>query len=170
MAERNLVIDQLKFSYEGLFNAGELTSLISSWFLEKGWDWYEKLNQEQITPEGKQIRIILEPWKSASDYYKLAVQIKLNMTNIKDVEIQKDNQLLRLDHGVIRITFNGYVVSDRFNKWHSSPFFWFLSIIFEKYFFKNHYNKFETWIKSDVEDLHDKIQNYLNVTKYTYQK
>jgi len=169
MAERNLVIDQLKFSYEGLFNAGELTSLISSWFFEKGWDWYEKLNQEQITPEGKQIRMILEPWKSASDFYKLAVQIKINMTNIKDVEIQKDNQLLRLDHGVIRMTFNGYVVSDRFNKWHESPLFWFLSLIFEKYFFKNHYQKFESWIKTDIEDLHDKIQNYLNVTKYTYQ-
>ena len=85
MAERNLVIDQLKFSYEGLFNAGELTSLISSWFYDKGWDWYEKLNQEQITSEGKQIRIILEPWKSASDYYKLAVQI--------NKETQKNKQI-----------------------------------------------------------------------------
>ena len=42
MPERYLVIDRLKLSYEGLFNADELYSLIAQFFYEKGWDWYEK--------------------------------------------------------------------------------------------------------------------------------
>ena len=50
MVERVLIVDHLKFSYEGLFNASELYSLISGWFFEKGWDWYEKMNDEIITP------------------------------------------------------------------------------------------------------------------------
>ena len=49
MAERTLVVDHLKFSYEGLFSAPELYNLISSLFFEKGWDWYEKMNEEIIT-------------------------------------------------------------------------------------------------------------------------
>ena len=32
MGERKLVIDHLKFSYEGLFNVSEFYALISSWF------------------------------------------------------------------------------------------------------------------------------------------
>ena len=71
MVERDLVIDHLKFSYEGLFNASELYNLISNWFYDKGWDWYERMNQEQITSAGKQIKLVLEPWKCVSDYYKL---------------------------------------------------------------------------------------------------
>ena len=170
MPERTLIIDHLKFSYDGLFSAAELYNLIASWFYEKGWDWYEKLNEEQITPEGKQIRIILEPWKSATDYHKIKIKIKLIMLDIKDVEVDHKNEKLRLDHGQVRMTFDGYILSDRNGKWENNPFFWFMSIIAEKYFFRHHFAKMERWIESDVEDLHNKIKSYLNVFKYTYQR
>lgn len=168
MGERKLVIDHLKFSYDGLFNVEELYGLISSWFFEKGWDWYEKMNQEQVTAEGRQIYILLEPWKSASDYYKLVMRIKINLVNVKDVDVEHGGLTLQMNQGVVRITLDGYVLADRHNQWGKKPWTWFLSIIFQKYFFKDHYEKFETWLKSDVEDLHDKIKNYLNVFKYSY--
>jgi len=169
MAERTLVVDHLKFSYEGLFNAAEVYNLISSFFFEKGWDWYEKINQEQVTPEGKQIRMVLEPWKSSSDFYKLVISIKLNMADVKDVEVEHENKSLKLNQGKINLTFDGYVVSDRHGVWTDTPFRWFLTIISQKYFFKDHFNKLETWVKSDIDDLHGKIKNYLNVFKYTYR-
>jgi len=169
MAERTLIIDQLKFGYDGLFNAAELHNLIAGWFFEKGWDWNEKMSEEQITPDGKQVRLVLEPWKSATDYHKLRIQIKLNMIDLKEVEIDHKNEKLRLDHGKVRMILNAYVLSDR-NDWYASnPFMWFLSIIAEKYFFRHHFAKLERWLESDVEDLHGKIKSYLNVFKYTYQ-
>jgi hypothetical protein len=167
MVERNLIIDHLKFSYEGLFNTAELYSVISSFFFEKGWDWYEKMNQEMITPEGKQIKLVFEPWKNISDYYQIAVKVKVNLTDIKDVEVDLNGKSLKVDQGTIKITFDGYVVSDRKNKWTNKPFTWFLSIIFEKYFFTEHYKRAEDWIKSDVEDLHQQIKTYLNSFKYS---
>ena len=170
MVERVLIVDHLKFSYEGLFNASELYSLISGWFFEKGWDWYEKMNDEIITPRGKQIHIVLEPWKSTSDYHVLQMRIKFNMIDVTEVEVEKDGEKVRVNHGVVRIYFDGYVKSDRFGIWTSKPFYWFLSIIFEKYFFKRHFRKLETWIASDVDDLHTRIKSYLNVFKYTYQQ
>ena len=159
MVERTLVVDHLKLGYEGLFKASEVYNIISSFFYEKGWDWFEKLNQELVTPTGKQIKIVLEPWKSSSDYYKISMRIKLNMIDVREVEVEHEGQKVRLDHGVVRITFDGYVV----------PFFWFLSYMIEKYFFRTHYEKFETWIKSDVDDLHQKLKTYLNVYKYNNQ-
>lgn len=168
MAERKLVVDHLKLGYEGLFNAGELYSVISTWFFDKNYDWYEKMNQELITPDGKQVRIILEPWKNITDFYKLVFGVKLHLTDIKDVEVEHEGKTLKLSQGVVKVTFDGYVVSDRKKQWHSKPFWWFLSIIMEKYFFQDHYKKAETWMLSDVDDLHDKIKNYLNMFKYTY--
>ncbi|MBU0456975.1 MAG: hypothetical protein ABH824_06715 [Nanoarchaeota archaeon] len=168
MVERTLVIDRLKLSYDGLFNTSELYSVISSFFFERGWDWYEKMNQEQVTPEGKQIHIILEPWKNISDYYKITASIKIHLTDIKDVEVEHDKQILNVSQGSVKITFDGFVVSDRANNWNEKPFYWFLSIILEKYFFKNHYDKAASWIESDVEDLHHQIKSYLNTFKYMY--
>ena len=168
MAERYLVVDRLKFSYEGLFNAAELYNLIASWFYEKGWDWYEKINDEQVTPRGKQITILLEPSKSTSDYYKLQMRIRLHMVDVKDVEVDHEGKVLRLNHGLVRVTFDGYIFADRKDQWSSSPVYWFLSLIFDNYLFKKYFERMDTWIKSDIDDLHDKIKNYLNVFKYSY--
>ena len=171
MVERHLVIDRLKFSYEGLFNAAELYQLISSYFFEKGWDWYEKTNDEQVTPGGKQVLIILEPWKNISDYYKLKVRINLLMTDVKEVEVEHEGQTIRTNQGIVHFTIDGFVISDRKGKWTSGQkiWQWLFIIVMEKYFYRNHLEKFSTWIKSDVEDLLYKIKTYLNTYKYTYQ-
>lgn len=169
MGERKLIIDHLKFSYEGLFNVNELYSVISTWFYEKGWDWYEKMNQEQVTPEGRQIRMILEPWKSVSNFYKLIMHIQILLIDVKEVDVENKGEGLRVNQGVVRITFDAYVMSDRSGLWTSKPFYWFFTILSQKYFFKDHFAKMEAWIKSDVDDLHNKIKNYLNVFKYSYQ-
>ena len=67
MSEKFLIIDHLKLSYEGLFNAAELYNVISSFFFGKGWDWHEKLNMERVTPDGRQIYQNFYPWKSITD-------------------------------------------------------------------------------------------------------
>ena len=170
MPERRLVIDHLKFSYEGLFNAGELFTVIGQWFFDKQWDWYEKVNDEIVTPEGKQMRIVLQNWKNASEYYKLILDMKILMIDVKEVEVEHKGQKLRLNHGVVRIMFDGQVYSDRAGLWTTKPFNWFLSILAEDYFFKDHYKKTEAWLKSDVDDIYHKIKEYLNVFKYEYQK
>lgn len=172
MAERTLVVDRLKFSYEGLFSASELYNLIATFFFEKGWDWYEKMNQEIITTSGKQIKIVLEPWKSSSDYYKLIIAIKLIMTDVREVEVEEKGEKIRVNHGIVHITFDGYVVSDRKGKWtvKEKPFYWFLSVVLDKYFFRHHFEKLQAWVTSDVDDLYAKIKNYLNVFNYTYRR
>ncbi len=168
MPERYLVIDRLKLSYEGLFNADELYSLIAQFFYEKGWDWYEKMNQSVATPSGKHIRMVLEPWKNISDYHKLVAAIKINIVDLKNTDVEYRGKTLRTNQGAVHVVIDGYVVSDRKGKWSEKPIYWFMGILFEKYFFHNHYQKAEIWIKSDIEELHQKIKSYLNSFKYTY--
>jgi hypothetical protein len=166
--ERKLVVDQLKLSYDGLFDLPELYRIIDGFFYEKGWDKLERVNQEQITPQGRQIRIILEPWKSATDYFRLVIQIKLHAMDVTHVEVEKQGAKIKLNQGTIRMIMNGYVVSDRQGKWEKSPFLWFLHIIFNKYFFKEHHDKAERWVLSDIDDLYQRIKTFLNVYKYGY--
>ena len=82
--------------------------------------------------------------------------------------MQVDKAAIKTNQGTLRMIIDGYIISDRKNKWSQKPFYWFLSILFEKYFFKEHYGKAERWIKSDVEDLHSKIKTYLNSFTHAY--
>lgn len=168
MTERTLVIDQNFLTYDGLFDLAEFYRLLDSWFYEKGWDKYEHVNQEQVTPEGRQIRLVLEPWKCITDYFKIIIRIKAHLHNVKDIEVEKEGQKVRLNQGEIKITFDGYVVSDRQGLWNKRPFFWFLTIIFNKYLFKEHYNKAERWLLSDFDDFYQKIKSFLNLYRYQY--
>jgi hypothetical protein len=164
--ERAIVVDHLKISYEGLFNMAELHKLISEFFYNRNWDYSESLNEELITPEGKQIQIVYKPWKSVGNYYKLHTKIKLVAANVKDVEVEHDNQVLRLHQGLVRITMDGYIFFDRKGQFITSPFYWFFAVIFNKYIFKRHFEKFEIWIKHDLDELRYKIKNFLNTYKY----
>ena len=120
------------------------------------------MNQAIVTPSGRQMHLVLEPWKNIGDYYKIAVAIKINISDLKEIEIKTENNQARVNQGSLRMIFDGFVISDRKNKWGHKPLYWFMSMLFEKYFFKEHYQKAETWIRSDVEDLHNKIKTYLN--------
>ncbi|PIZ51755.1 hypothetical protein COY27_02430 [Candidatus Woesearchaeota archaeon CG_4_10_14_0_2_um_filter_33_13] len=147
----------------------ELHKLIGEFFYNRHWDFNEQLNEELITPEGKQIQIVYAPWKNAGNYYKIKAKVKLIAANVKDVEVEHDNQVLRLNQGLIRMTFDGYVFFDRKGLFITSPFYWFIAVLFNKYFFKKHYEKFERWIEHDMDELIYKIKNFLNTYKYYYQ-
>lgn len=168
MTEKTLVVDQLKLSYEGLFDLAELYRLIDSWFYEKGWDKYEHVNQEAVTPSGRQVHLVLEPYKNITDYFKIIIRLKINFTDVKDIEVEKEGQKLRLNQGEVKMLFDGYVVSDRRSLWNRRPFYWFLSILFNKYFFKEHYSKAERWLLSDLDDLYQRIKSFLNVYRSGY--
>jgi len=60
-------------------------------------------------------------WNLLSHGYKIKMSIKLHLIDVKDVEIKEDNEVLKLNHGLIRITFDGYVLSDRNSKWTEKP-------------------------------------------------
>jgi hypothetical protein len=163
MSEKKLIIDQLKTSYEGIFDLTGLYRMIDQFFYDKGFDKRERLNTEQIMPSGRMIKIEILPFKNVTDYFKIIVKIRFYGTNIKRVEIERDGAKIPLSEGKIMIIIDGYVESDRFSRWEQTPFLWFLRTIFDKYVFKGYYLRAEQWLLSDVEDIQSRIKSFLNV-------
>ena len=163
MSETRLIIDQLKFSYEGIFDLTGLYRLIDSFFYGRSYDRKEKMNTEMVTPSGRQIKIELDPWKSITDYFKVTTKIRIHGQDIKSVDVDKDGAKVTLSEGKIMIIIDGYVVSDKGGKWESGPFFWFLRIMFDKFIFKYHYHQAEQWLISDIDELMSRIKTFLNV-------
>ncbi len=166
MSEKKLVIDQMKLTFEGIFDLNGLYRTIDAWFYEKNYDKFEKKNFEQIMPTGKDIEIEILPWKKTTDYFKNVIKIRMRFTGIKDVEIEKEGVKLRLNQGRIMMIFDGYLISDYDQKWEDKPLFFLIRTLFDKYVFKPYFNKFEKWLINDVYDIHGRIQRFLNLYRY----
>jgi len=166
MSEKKLVIDQMKLTYEGLFDMTGLFRMIDAWFYEKGYDRWELKNYEQVMPTGKDIEIELLPWKKTTDYFKNTIRIRIRAVNLKEVEIEKEGAKIKINQGKLMIIMDGYLESDYENRWENKPILYFIRAIFDKYIFKNYFQKFEKWLVNDVYDIHSRIQKYLNVYRY----
>ena len=166
MSEKKLVIDQLKMTYEGLFDLNGLYRTLDSWFYEKGYDRWELKNYEQVLPSGKTIEIELLPWKKTTDYFKNTIRIRLKCEGVKDVEIEKEGVKAKINQGKVMIIFDGYLESDYEHRWEAKPTFFLIRTLFDKYVFKRHFDKFEKWLVNDVYDIHGRVQKFLNLYKY----
>lgn len=167
MAERKIIVDKLRLTYEGLFSVSELFKLIDIYFREKGYDKRERLNHEKVTPEGKLIILEIQPWKKYTDYVKSEIKIRIVMSNIKEVEVEREGVKIKLNQGKVQIVFDGHLTTDYENRWESKPFFYFLRTIFDKYIYRIYTDKYEGHVIEDVNQIHDRIKGFLNLYRYT---
>lgn len=163
MAEKILVVDQLKLSYQGLFDFPELYKIIDQWFKLNGYDKVERMNEEFVTPEGKQIRLVLEPEKNISEYFRFIIQLKVIVHDLKTVEIEREGMKVKLNYGEIRMIFNSYLISDRRSYWEKKPFLWLLRILSDKYFLKRYYSQAESQLINETQQVHHEIRHFLNL-------
>ena len=166
MVERDIIVDKLRLTYEGLFSVADLYKMIDEWFEEKGYDKREKKNVESVTPEGKFIEIEVEPWKKVTDYAKNIIKIRMIFSNIKEVTVEKDGIKVKLNQGKVQFVFDGYLETDYEHMWEGKPLFYFIRELFDKYFYKPYTTGFKQGVKEDLMHLYTNIKAFLNLYRY----
>ncbi len=169
MVERKLLVDELELEYEGLFNATEVYAVIDEWLKLKGYDKFEALNQEQVLPTGKDIRVIITPKKWHTDYVRKVLKIELIMQNVKEVETVVDHVKVKMNQGEVRILFSGILETDWEGRWEQRPIYFFLRTIFEKYIYRTQVDSYESEVVADVQELKEKVGSYLNLYRFRKQ-
>jgi hypothetical protein len=167
MAEREVVVDKLRLSYEGLFKVTDLYQLIDRWLREKGYDKREKRMAESVTKNGKFIEWEIEPWKKITDYASIIIKLRIILTDIKEVDVEIDKNKVKMNQGKTDFVFDGYLETDYENRWESKPLFFFLRALFDKYIFKPYTVGFQSNAIDDVNDLHTRIKSFLNLYRYS---
>ena len=162
MAERTIVVDHKTMSYEGLFSAKELYQIVDKWFFDKGYDKSEKKNFEHVYPTGKQIELELWPWRKITDYARIIMKVHFLMTNVKEVEIEKDSLKRRLNQGKVILTCNAYLETDYEQKWESKAVFIFIRTLFDKFVYGVHMGRFDQQIIDEVNHMFFLVKGYLN--------
>ena len=168
MAERDIIVDHARLEYEGLFSVAELYKLIDTWVREKGYDKKEKKLVESITEDGKYIEIEIDPWKKITDYAKMVLRLRIFMTGIKDVEVEKKGVKFKINQGKVHIVSDAYMETDWENRWEGKPAFFFLRTVFDKYFYKPYTKGYQERVLKDYNDLIGRVKAFLNLYKYEY--
>jgi len=167
MAERQIIIDHMRLAYEGLFDVTQLYTMVQEWFREKGYDKKERKNIETITPSGKFIELELEPWKKITDYAKFVIKIRMIMTDIKEVEVEREGVKTKLNQGKIQMVFDAFLETDYEHRWEQKPTFFFIRTLFDKFVFKPYVERFKARLIAETNQLYNNIKGFLNLYRYS---
>ena len=166
MVEVKVVVDNLQLSYDGLLNINELYMLIDKFFKDHMYDKRETQNMEKIEPKGKYIEIELQPYRKMTDYVKFIIRIRINMFDVKEVEIEKDGQKIRMNNARVNMVFDGFLETDYEGRWEGKPTYVFIRTVFDKFIYKIYTERFEKQLSEDVHNLHAQIKSFLNLYRY----
>ncbi|MBS3142014.1 hypothetical protein J4464_01365 [Candidatus Woesearchaeota archaeon] len=166
MSEREILVDKRRMTYEGLFSVADLYSLIDEYFEEKGYDKHEKKNIERVTPNGKDIEIEVEPWKKITDYAQSIIRVRILMTGIKEVEVEKDGVKIKLNQGKVQLIFDAIFETDYEHRWEAKPVFHFVRTIVDRYLYKTYTNQYKGEVMNDFNMLVYQIKAFLNLYRH----
>ncbi|MEK6874283.1 MAG: hypothetical protein AABX52_00880 [Nanoarchaeota archaeon] len=166
MAETETIIEDRKITYDGIFSVSQLYKIIDEYFTKLGYDKVELKNTEVVKPEGKYIEIIAEPNKTVTDYARYVTNIRMIFSEIKEVDIKRDNQKERLNTGKVQLIFNAYLVTDYEGRWEDKPVYYIIRALMNKYVLQPLTNKFKAEIKTQVEQCVGNVKAFLNLYRY----
>jgi len=168
MSELRIIVDHLKLDYSGLIDVKELFKLINAWFREREFHKKEDKNHEQNLPEGKFIEYEISPWKKqgSDEYNKFIIKIRALFSNLKKVEIMKDEKKVEVYQGKVGIIFDGFLEHDSLHRWDDRPLFVFFRTIYDKFIYRTYTERFEQRLVHDVHALYDEIEKFLNTYRY----
>ena len=163
MAEKTLVIDGLELNYKGLFDVNGLLKKIDKNIVERGYSKGEKRREERITASGKEFSIELRPVKRKTDYEAVMIKIRIEITNLKDVEVMRNKVKTKMNQGNVHMLFDAWTTTDYEWRWEQKPLFYFLRNLVERITYKFHTDKFFSEVSDDTHFVYNNIKAYLEL-------
>ena len=164
--ERRIIVDHLVVTYNGLFSMREVYRMIDFWFMEKGYTKHEVIVKEDDGEHGKKFFMCTEPYRKISDYVKYVIRCEVECRDVKEVEVEKDNALIKMNFGECNVVVTGYVVTDYKGRWIKDGFTYFLRGLFDRYVWRNYIAKGESGLVDECNHLVSQVKGLLNLYRY----
>ncbi|MEM4260051.1 MAG: hypothetical protein QXG00_02340 [Candidatus Woesearchaeota archaeon] len=166
MSEIKTLLHDKELAYSGLFKLRELYKLIDQWFMEHGYDKNELKNYEDVTEDEKEYMLELLPYKNYTDYVRGEIRIFMIIKNCKETIVEKENLKIHMQKGNIKFSFDAYLITDYEDSWQTTPFYYFLRTLFDKFVYKIYITKYENQVIKDCNEIQNQIKSYLNMQRF----
>jgi hypothetical protein len=162
MSEKDTVFKG-KIKQTGIFSFKDLYNFIYDWLREESYDVYEKSYNEKVSGDSKQIEIAWIAEREISDYFKFQVKINWIILGMKSIDVQKDNQKIKMDSGSLELRFTTLLIKDYEDRWENRPYWKFLRGIYERYIVKSRIEDYQVKLLIEVEDLIAQCKSFLAI-------
>ena len=149
-----------------MFDVNNLLKEIDKNTAERGYGKGEKRREEIVTPSGKEFRMELRHVKVKTQYYALMIKMRIEITNLKEVEVLRDKLKTKLNEGNVSILFDAWTTTDFELRWEQKPLFFFLRMLFSKFVYDVGTGKFDSEVMDDTHFVHNNIKSYLDLHKF----
>jgi hypothetical protein len=153
-----------KADYSGLFKFDDFYAYANSWLKDEKYISIEEKYSEKITEKGKNLDIVWRATKLISDYFKLELWIRFQVTEMKDVEVEIDGERKKMNKGKIEIEVRGNLFKDPEGKWDTSAFYRMLRDFYDKYIIPRRKFDMEETARKDARGFKEDLKAWLDLT------
>lgn len=108
--------------HRGLFNYAELMNGLRNWFRDHGYKFHEPKHQWKVPAEGIEVEIKIKGDRKVNEYVKYHIEIFLRVYDMKDVEVVKDGQKVKMQDGKVTVEITGKLELDWQNRFGGNKF------------------------------------------------
>ena len=166
MVEKKIVVDNLRYSYNGVFDLTKFFKNVDQWMRSQEMEKELKKHLEEITPNGKNVEWTVELWKNPADWAKAVVRLRVLITNVVDVQVKKGDATRNLQQGNVLIIIDGFKETDIEGRWQQKPIFYFLRSLYDKFIWKTWTNKFDNVVYDGCYALQRHLQAFFKLYEY----
>lgn len=164
MAEKQEVArERVRFS--GIFDYPGAYSFAHSWLYdEKLYGVIEERYNETVKGNARDIFIQWKATRTLSDYFRIELRIKIDITGLSDVEAEIDGEKKKMNRGKIEVDIRGILVRDPYSKWDTTPVSRFFRDVYNKYIIPGKIETMEQRVATVVKDFKDEIKAFLELS------
>ena len=162
MVEKDNVFTS-KIKQSGIFDFKEFYRFAYEWLDGEGYDVSEDKYSEKVSPQGKEIEIDWTAKRKISDYFRFVGKIKWRILGMKDVEVQKNGEKLKMNKGTAEIKAKGVLEKDYEHRWEDNPFFKFLRGIYDRYIIRARIDQYETKLVKEMDEFLGQCKSFLAI-------
>jgi len=166
MSEKKILVDGLRFSYNGIFDVIDFYRHVEDWMQENGMEKEIKKKGEHVAPTGKKIEWMVECWKNEADFAKAVVRLRALFNDVTDVEMVKDGSKRVFQKGSALVIIDGFLETTLSHHWTNKPWFFFLRTIYDKLFHKVWTERYDERVRNYSHDLFNSLKAFFNLYKY----
>ena len=153
-----------KVKYSGVFSYKDFYKFCYDWLAEElDLILAESEYEEKISGSEKEIKIKWIGFRELTDYFKMEIKVDFHITNLVNVELNKDGNKLKTNQGKMKIAIKGNLLRDYKGKFETSAFQKFLRGIYEKWIITQRVIQFEGYLSGKCDEFAGQAKAYLDL-------
>ena len=163
MPEKDLVIKE-KIEHTGLFDFPAFYSYAHSWFVNELYGVIEEKYSEKVSGNKRDLLIEWKAAKKLSDYFKIEIAVKYEITDMTEVEAEIDGKTKKMNNGKVVAEIKGALIKDYESKWETSVFSKFAREIYNKYIIPSRVFAMNDKTGEDVKKFKEELKAFLELS------